>query len=308
MRDLDSLKKVVELWEGMNDETKDLSEMIEIANEDESLKKEIETRFLKLNKKFEQHQFEIMMSGDYDLNNAILMIHSGTGGTEAQDWAEMLLRMYLRYCEKRGWQTEIIDKILGSEAGIKSAILKVTGSYAYGYLKAEAGIHRLVRQSPFDADHARHTSFALVEVIPELSSDVNITIDPSELRIDTYRSSGAGGQSVNKTSSAVRITHLPSGIVVACQNQRSQAQNKATAMMVLKSKLLEKELAKKKAEKAQIRGEHIEATWSNQIRSYVLHPYKMVKDHRTDYEVGDAEAVLDGDLDGFIEAYLKNLK
>lgn len=305
MRDLDSLKKVVELWEGMNDETKDLIEMVEIANEDESLKKEIEQRFLKLNKKFEQHQFEIMMSGDYDLNNAILMIHSGTGGTEAQDWAEMLLRMYLRYCEKRGWQTEIIDKILGSEAGIKSAILKVTGNYAYGYLKAEAGIHRLVRQSPFDADHARHTSFALVEVIPELSSDVNIVIDPSELRIDTYRSSGAGGQSVNKTSSAVRITHLLSGIVVACQNQRSQAQNKATAMMVLKSKLLEKELEKKKAEKAQIRGEHIEATWSNQIRSYVLHPYKMVKDHRTDYEVGDAEAVLDGDLDGFIEAYLK---
>jgi len=308
MRDLDRLKKVVELWEEMNDETKDLSEMIEIANEDESLKKEIETRFLRLNKKFEQHQFEIMMSGDYDLNNAILMIHSGTGGTEAQDWAEMLLRMYLRYCEKRGWQTEIIDKILGSEAGIKSAILKVTGNYAYGYLKAEAGIHRLVRQSPFDADHARHTSFALVEVIPELSSDVNITIDPSELRIDTYRSSGAGGQSVNKTSSAVRITHLPSGIVVACQNQRSQAQNKATAMMVLKSKLLEKELAKKKAEKAQIRGEHIEATWSNQIRSYVLHPYKMVKDHRTEYEVTDAEAVLDGDLDGFIEAFLKNAK
>ncbi len=305
MRDLDSLKKFVELWEGLMLETKDLIEVIDIANEDESLKKEIEQRFLKLNKKFEQHEFEIMMSGDYDLNNAILMIHSGTGGTEAQDWAEMLLRMYLRYCEKRDWQTEILDKIMGSEAGIKSAIVKVTGNYAYGYLKAEAGIHRLVRQSPFDSDHARHTSFALVEVIPELSSDVNIKIDSKDLRIDTYRSSGAGGQSVNKTSSAVRITHLPSGIVVACQNQRSQIQNRETAMMILKSRLYEKELKKKKEEKAKLRGEHLEASWSNQIRSYVLHPYKMVKDHRTEYEVGDAEAVLDGDLDGFIEAFLK---
>jgi peptide chain release factor 2 len=305
MRDLDSLKKMVELWEGMLAETNDLFDMLEIAKDDEILQKELEQRFEILNKKFEQHQFEIMMAGEYDLNNAIMMIHSGTGGTEAQDWAEMLLRMYLRYCEKRGWQTEIIDKVLGSEAGIKNATIKITGNYAYGYLKAEAGIHRLVRQSPFDADHARHTSFALVEVIPELSSDINIQIDPSELRIDTYRSSGAGGQSVNKTSSAVRITHLPTGIVVACQNERSQAQNRETAMSILKSRLFERELKRKNEEKAKIRGEHIEATWSNQIRSYVLHPYKMVKDHRTEYEVKDAEAVLNGDLDGFIDEYLK---
>lgn len=308
MRKLDDLKNLVSLWEGMNEEVKDLKEMIGLAEEDEILQKEIKERFDKLNKKFEQHEFEILMSGRYDSFNAVLIIHSGTGGVEAQDWAEMLMRMYLRYCGKRGWKTRILDKTMGSEAGIKSVIIEVEGNYAYGYLRSEAGIHRLVRQSPFDADHARHTSFALVEIIPEISGDIDIEINPKDLKVDTYRASGAGGQSVNKTSSAVRITHLPSGIVVACQNERSQAQNKETAMRILKAKLHEKELKKKKAEKEKVRGEHIEAKWGNQIRSYVLHPYKMVKDHRTGHVEKDAEGVLNGELDGFVEVFLGGFK
>ncbi len=305
MRDLNGLKNLVNLWEGMDREAKDLEEMIDLFEGDEDLRLEIRERFDKLNKEFEQHEFEILMSGKYDSSNAVLVIHSGTGGVEAQDWAEMLMRMYLRYCEKRGWKTRILEKTMGSEAGVKSVMVEVEGNYAYGYLKSEAGIHRLVRQSPFDADHARHTSFALVEIIPEISEEIDIEINPKDLKIDTYRASGAGGQSVNKTSSAVRITHLPSKIVVSCQNERSQMQNRETAMRILKARLHEKELKKKKSEKEKIRGEHIEAKWGNQIRSYVLHPYKMVKDHRTGHEEKDANSVLDGRLDRFISAYLK---
>ncbi|RME42685.1 MAG: peptide chain release factor 2, partial [Chloroflexi bacterium] len=238
--------------------------------------------------------------------DAILAIHAGAGGTESQDWAQMLLRMYLRWAQNHGYRTEVIDQTEGEEAGIKSVTVQVSGRYAYGYLKAERGVHRLVRLSPFDASNRRHTSFALVEVMPLIDDDIEIEIDPNDLRIDTFRASGAGGQHVNKTSSAVRIVHEPTGIVVQCQNERSQLQNRETAMRVLRARLLELELEKREEEQARLKGEHVDAGWGNQIRSYVLHPYQMVKDHRTGYETGKAQAVLDGDLDPFILAYLKS--
>lgn len=275
---------------------------------DQDLLKEIEKRFKKLNNKFVQAELEYLMSEKYDQGNAILLIHAGTGGTEAQDWAEMLLRMYLRYIEKKGWKANIVDKVMGNEAGIKSVTIEVRGRFSFGYLKAENGIHRLVRISPFDADHARHTSFALVEIFPEISDDEQIDISSDDLKIDTYRASGAGGQHVNKTSSAVRITYLPKNIIVACQSERSQKQNKETALKILKSKLY-KELQKdKEKEKLDARGEHKEASWGNQIRSYVLHPYQMVKDHRTGFEIKNANKVLDGDIDKYIESWLRMKK
>jgi len=244
-------------------------------------------------------------SSEYDSRNALLAFQAGAGGTESQDWTEMLLRMYLRWAERRGYHAEVLDTSPGEEAGIKSAIVEISGDYAWGYLKSEHGVHRLVRLSPFDSDYARHTSFALVEVIPEAGGDVDVTIAPDELKVDTFRSSGPGGQHMQKTSSAVRMTHIPTGLMAVCQSERSQHQNKEIALKILRSRLLELELEKQAEERAKLKGKRIAAGWGNQIRSYVLHPYKMVKDHRTSYETSNTDAVLDGELDGFITAYLR---
>lgn len=294
-------------WTEIDLEKKDLLELALLSEKEEDLKLayEIDERFKNLNKKFDRAEFELLMSGKYDKGNAILTIHAGTGGVEAQDWSQLLMRMYLRYIEKQGWQSKIIDKIEGNEAGIKHVTIEVQGRYAFGYLKAETGIHRLVRLSPFDADHARHTSFALVEVFPEINEDPEVVIDPKDLKIETFRASGAGGQHVNKTSSAVRITYLPFNLTVSCQNERSQQQNKETALKILRAKIYEKLQKKKEKEKEAVRGKHVEASWGNQIRSYILQPYKLVRDHRTGHETKNPEKVLDGEIDGFIESWLR---
>ncbi len=272
--------------------------------EDQATLDEIRALLPDLEQKIEKMEFARMLSGEHDASGAIVSINAGAGGTEAQDWADMLLRMYLRYCEKKGFRTDITDYQPGDEAGVKGVTFTVDGEYAYGYLKAEKGIHRLVRISPFDSNARRHTSFCSVFIFPELSDDVEVEINEKDLRVDTYRSSGAGGQHVNKTDSAIRITHIPTGIVVACQNERSQHKNRAVAMKQLKARLFEMELQKKEEEANALAGEKKEIGWGSQIRSYVLHPYRMVKDHRTGHEVGNTDAVLDGDLEGFIEAYL----
>jgi peptide chain release factor 2 len=308
MRELRGKKNLVNAWRGLEKKATDLLEMIVLAigEGDYSLKEEIQLELKKLNSRFEQLESQQLFTGDYDSRNAMLAFHAGAGGTESQDWASMLLRMYLRWAERHDYGAEVLDVSPGEEAGIKSAIVEIKGDYVYGYLKGEHGVHRLVRLSPFDADHARHTSFVLVEVLPEAEEAVDVKINPEDLRIDTFRSSGPGGQHMQKTSSAIRITHLPTGLVVTCQGQRSQHQNKEAALKVLYSRLLELDRKKKEEERAKLKGARIEAAWGNQIRSYVIHPYKMVKDHRTDYEVHDAEAVLDGELDGFIAAYLRS--
>jgi peptide chain release factor 2 len=246
-----------------------------------------------------------MLSGKYDRGDAILAIHAGAGGTDSQDWAEMLQRMYLRWVEKQGYQSEILDFTEGEEAGIKSTTMAVNGKYAYGYLRSEKGVHRLVRLSPYDAAHRRHTSFALVEILPQVEEDSEVKIDPDDLRIDVYRSSSAGGQNVQKNATAIRITHLPTGIVVTCQNERSQTQNRENALKVLRARLLELKQQEQVEKMAELRGEYQKAEWGSQIRSYVLHPYQLVKDHRTGYEMGNTQAVLNGDLDEFIDAYLR---
>lgn len=297
-------KEVVERWRGVEKQAAEVAELISLG--DSSLEAEIEAELEKLASRLDQLELEAAFSGEYDSRNAILSIHAGAGGTESQDWAQMLMRMYLRWAERRGYKTEILALSPGEEAGIKSADILVSGNYAHGYLKSEHGVHRLVRLSPFDADHARHTSFVLVEVLPEAEEDVDIKIDPEELKFEAFRSSGPGGQHMQKTSSAVRITHLPTGLVVSCQSERSQRQNKEIALKILRSRLLELELARRAEERARLKGKRIEAGWGNQIRSYVLHPYKLVKDHRTGYQTSDAEAVLDGELDGFITAYLRS--
>jgi peptide chain release factor 2 len=310
LRERTSLQKQVDGWEESWQELEDLSVLAELGEEgeDEATLAEIRELLPALEQKVAKMEFARMLSGQHDASNAIVSINAGAGGTEAQDWAEMLLRMYLRFCEKRGFRAEITDYQPGEEAGVKGVTFTVEGDYAYGWLRAEIGIHRLVRISPFDSNARRHTSFCSVFVFPEISDEVEVEIDEKDLRIDTYRSSGAGGQHVNVTDSAVRITHLPTGIVVSCQNERSQHKNRATAMKQLKARLYEMEMRKKEEVAAAITGEKKEIGWGSQIRSYVLHPYRMVKDHRTSYEVGNTDAVLDGDLDGFIEAYLLSRK
>ena len=308
MRQIASYKRTVDVWRGVEKEFAETAELTALAeNEgDTSLEAEIGSRIDRIAARLDELELETAFTSEYDSRNAMLAIHAGAGGTESQDWAEMLLRMYLRWAERRGYQAEILDTSPGEIAGIKSAIIEIRGDYARGYLKSEHGIHRLVRLSPFDADHGRHTSFALVEVMPEAEGDVDMKIAPEDLRIDTFRSSGPGGQHMQKTSSAVRITHLPTGLVVTCQNERSQHRNKAIALRILEARLLEKELAKQSEERARLKGKHVAARWGNQIRSYVLQPYKLVKDHRTDYQTSDADAVLDGELDSFINAYLRS--
>ena len=306
MRRLVEQKKLVDRWREVEKKVADMAELFSLAEEDTSLRREVESETDKLLSQLDALELEMAFSSEYDARNAILAIHAGAGGTESQDWAQMLLRMYLRWAERRGYKTEILDTSPGEEAGVKSAILSVTGDYACGYMKSEHGVHRLVRLSPFDADHSRHTSFALVEVIPEAEADVDVKIEADDLRVDVFRSSGPGGQHMQKTSSAVRLSHLPTGLVVTCQSERSQYQNKETAMRILQSRLLELELTKRDEERARLKGKHVAAGWGNQIRSYVLHPYKMVKDHRTNYQTGNTDAVLDGELDGFITAYLRS--
>lgn len=303
------MKKLASLQnelDGMRKLVLRISDSLELAGlEDESLRAELEKETSAIEKEIGQLQFTAMLSGKHDSGNALLAIHAGAGGTDSQDWAEMLQRMYLRWCELRGFETEILDTTLGEEAGIKSVTIAVDGSYAFGYLRSEKGVHRLVRLSPFDAAHRRHTSFALVEVLPQVEEDDEIEINPNDLRIDTYRSAGAGGQNVQKNDTAIRITHLPTGLVVTCQNERSQTQNRENALRVLRARLLEIKQTQQEEELAELRGEYTKAEWGSQIRSYVLHPYQMVKDHRTNFEVGNAQAVLNGDLDAFIKAYLR---
>ncbi len=309
MRQLAGQKRLVQKWRDMEAKIAGLGELVSIAlkEADTSLREELQSDIDEVASHLDEMELEEAFTGEYDARNAILVVHAGAGGTESQDWAEMLLRMYLRWAERRGYKTEVLDTSPGEEAGIKSAIIGVNGDYACGYLKSEHGVHRLVRLSPFDADHARHTSFALVEVMPEAEAGVDLEIDPGDLKVDAFRSSGPGGQHMQKTSSAVRLTHLPTGLVVTCQSQRSQHQNKETALKILQARLLELELAKREKEKARLKGKRISAGWGNQIRSYVLHPYKMVKDHRTDYQTGNPDAVLEGELDGFITAYLRTI-
>jgi len=308
MQQLAEQKRVVERWRSLEKRVADISELISLVDEEEdaSLEGEIRSEAGKIAGQLDELELELAFTGKYDARNAIVTIHAGAGGTESQDWAEMLLRMYLRWAERRGYQADVLDVSPGDEAGIKSAIVGIAGGYACGYLKSEHGVHRLVRLSPFDADHARHTSFVLVEVMPEAETDVDVRIEPDDLRVDVFRSSGPGGQHMQKTSSAVRLTHLPTGISVSCQSERSQYQNKEIAMKILQSRLLEVELEKRAEERAKLKGGRIEAGWGNQIRSYVLHPYQMVKDHRTGYETSNSEAVLGGDLDDFITAYLRS--
>jgi peptide chain release factor 2 len=308
MRELNTLRGEAEGWLALHQQIREVSELLDLAmaENDESLGREVAAEVERLMQDLEQREFRLLLSGPHDRGSAILAIHAGAGGTDASDWAEMLLRMYLRWAESRGFKADVIDQMDGDEAGIKSVTATVDGEYAYGYLHAERGVHRLVRLSPFDAAHRRHTSFALVEVWPEIGEDSEIVIRPTDLQIDTFRASSAGGQHMQKNETAIRITHLPTGIIVSCQNERSQTQNRENAMKVLRARLAELEEQKRREQLAELKGEHIKAEWGSQIRSYVLHPYQMVKDHRTEYETGNTAAVLDGRLDEFMEAYLRS--
>ena len=306
MRRLSSLKEEVDEWRNLDSQAKALDELLTLALEekDDSLLETFTNEIAQIKATLKDLEFKLVLSGEYDERNAIIALHAGAGGVESQDWVRMLMRMYLRWSESRGFEREVLDVSPGEEAGVKSAVVQVSGLYAYGYLKAERGVHRLVRLSPFDADHARHTSFALVEVLPEVEEGVDVAINPEDIKTEVFRASGAGGQSVQKNATAVRITHLPTGTKVSCQNERSQHQNKEIAMRILMARLVEREMKLRAEEMTRLKGEHVSPEWGNQIRSYVLHPYKMVKDHRTDCETSDTEAVLDGDIDDFVEAYL----
>ncbi len=307
MKRLSSIRARIGTWRTLESKAGELLELVDLAEaeDDEATAADVDRDATALEKQLDGLEFELTFSGPYDDRNAIIAIHAGAGGTESQDWAEMLLRMYIRWCEQRGFEAEVIDLMPGEEAGLKSVTMEVTGANAYGYLKSERGVHRLVRLSPFDSENKRHTSFALVEVLPEAGDAAEVKLNPDDLRVDVYRASGHGGQNVQKNSTAIRITHIPSGIVVTCQNERSQHRNREAAMRVLEARLIEIELRKHADAQAKIKGEHVSAGWANQIRSYVLHPYKMVKDHRTGYETSNAAAVLEGDLDELIQAYLR---
>ncbi len=303
----EELKTEIDSWTQMRDEVEELVGLgMELEkNPDTEMQAEAEKRIKELQKQFEKLEFLVLLDEKHDKNNAIVSFHAGSGGTEAQDWAEMLRRMILRFCEDKDWKTTVLDESIGSEAGIKSSTIRVEGRYAFGHLKSEHGTHRLVRISPFDAESMRHTSFALIEVIPEIEADDELDLDPKDLRIDTFMAGGHGGQSVNTTYSAVRIVHEPTGTTVQCQNERSQLQNKETAMKILRSKLQQQKEEQEEKERQELKGEHKSPEWGSQIRSYVLHPYKMVKDLRTKHETKEPDKVLDGELDSFIQEYLK---
>jgi peptide chain release factor 2 len=303
MKKISTIREEINDWLSLKQRISDALELASLG--DEKLRAELVPEIKQIEKLVDQKELNTMLSGPYDRGNALLTINAGAGGTDSQDWSSMLLRMYLRWIEKKGFNSEIIDMTEGEEAGIKSVTLIVEGPYAYGYLRPEKGVHRLVRLSPFDSNNRRHTSFTQVEVLPQVETDSAVEIDPKDLKIETFRAAGAGGQNVQKNDTAVRITHIPTGIVASCQNERSQVQNRENAMKVLRARLLEKKQEEEEQELSHLRGKYQKAEWGSQIRSYVLHPYQMVKDHRTDYEVGNAQSVLDGDLDGFIEAYLR---
>jgi peptide chain release factor 2 len=310
LKNISERQNLVDQWNKQNAHLEDLETFVELYQEDpqDSLLSELDEQVANLEKQIETLEFRKMFSGKFDGRNCILTIHPGAGGTESQDWAEMLMRMYLRYCEISGFKTDIMDILSGEEAGIKSVTIEITGDYAYGYLKCEAGVHRLVRISPFDANKRRHTSFASVFVYPEIEDKIDIEINPSDLKIDTYRASGAGGQHVNKTDSAIRITHIPTGIVVQCQNERSQHKNKANAMKILAARLYKLKQDEQKKEKQKFEDEKKDIAWGNQIRSYVFHPYNMVKDHRTGYETSNIQSVMDGEIHHFISEFLMKYK
>ena len=301
-----SLRSEVHDWTSLNDEIQTALELLDLAIEekDSGTADDVRREMDKIQNSLNSLEFKLTLSGKYDHRDAIVALHAGAGGVDSQDWASMLTRMYIKWSERRGYKAEVLDRSYGEEAGIKSVVLQITGDFAYGHLRSEKGVHRLVRLSPFDNDHARHTSFALAEVMPKVEQGVDIEINSDDLRVDVFRAGGHGGQNVQKNSTAVRITHIPSGTVVACQNERSQHQNREIAMRILTARLLEIERRKKEAELAELKGAHISAEWGNQIRSYVLHPYQMVKDHRTGLETSDTSDVLDGNLDGFITAFL----
>jgi peptide chain release factor 2 len=309
MQELEELRNEMKMLSGIETELDEIKELSEIINEAETGSEKEESdlyeKMAEIEKEIDQLEFKTLFSGEYDRNDVILSIYSGAGGVDAQDWAEMLLRMYLKWAEKNKFKAKIVDESRGAEAGIKSVTVEISGPYTYGNLRSEGGVHRLVRLSPFNSDNLRQTSFALVEVMPVIEDIKEVIINPTDIRVDVYRSSGAGGQSVNTTDSAVRITHVPTGIVATCQNERSQMQNKEQAMKILKAKLHQKYLEDKEKEKSKLRGESVSVEWGSQIRSYVIHPYKLIKDHRTKFETTDTEGVLDGNLEDFIGAYLK---
>ena len=309
MQKLSRLQETVSQWNSIEQRSQDLLSLVELAiaesdtSIEESLQREVESLFVEL----DREEFELMFSEQYDSRNAIIAIHAGAGGVDSQDWAEMLLRMYLRWAEKNTHKASVLDMSKGEEAGIKSVTIEVRGHLSYGYLRGEKGVHRLVRLSPYDSAHLRHTSFALVEVMPEAETKAEVNIRSEDLRIDTFKASGAGGQHVQKNSTAVRITHLPTGIVVSCQNERSQFQNKETATKILLARLMQRQLEQHMKERAEIKGDHIAPEWGNQIRNYILHPYKLVKDNRSNYETSNVESILDGDLNELLEAYLRSM-